>query len=44
MNVSGQTNLSASNIGWVKDACLEMYTVNKSANDAKMNGYSGGGI
>ena len=50
MKVSGQTSLSASNIGWVKDACLEMYTVNKSQPDeatakdnAKMNGYSGGG-
>lgn len=50
MNVSGQTNLSASNIGWVKDACLEMYTVNstkptevEAVNSAKMNGYSGGG-
>ena len=43
MNVSGQTKLSASNIGWVKDACLEMYTVNKNANNAKMYGYSGGG-
>ena len=43
MKVSGQTSLSASNIGWVKDACLEMYTVNKNANYAKTNGYSGGG-
>lgn len=43
MKVSGQTSLSASNIGWVKDACLEMYTINQNANDAKMNGYSGGG-
>ena len=43
MKVSGQTNLSVSNIGWVKDACLEMYTVNKNANNAKMYGYSGGG-
>ena len=43
MKVSGQTSLSASNIGWVKDACLEMYTVNKNSNDAKTNGYSGGG-
>lgn len=44
MKVSGQTNLSTSNIGWVKDACLEMYTVNKNnKDDAKMNGYSGGG-
>lgn len=43
MRVSGQARLSASNIGWVKDACLEMYTVNKNANNAKMYGYSGGG-
>ena len=43
MKVSGQTSLSASNIGWVKDACLEMYTVNKNSNNAKMYGYSGGG-
>ena len=43
MKVSGQTSLSASNIGWVKDACKEMYTVNQNGNDAKMNGYSGGG-
>ena len=50
MKVSGQTSLSASNIGWVKDACLEMYTVNstkpttaEAVNSAKMYGYSGGG-
>ena len=43
MNVSGKTNLSASNIGWVKDACLEMYTVNNNKDNAKMYGYSGGG-
>ena len=50
MKVSGQTSLSDSNIGWVKDACLEMYTVNstkpdaaKAVNSAKTNGYSGGG-
>lgn len=43
MKVSGQASLSASNIGWVKDACLEMYTVNNNKDDAKMNGYSGGG-
>lgn len=43
MKVSGQARLSASNIGWVKDACLEMYTVNQNANNAKMYGYSGGG-
>ena len=43
MKVSDQTSLSASNIGWVKDACLEMYTVNNNKDDAKMNGYSGGG-
>lgn len=43
ITVTGQTTLSASNIGWVKDACLEMYTVNNNKDDAKMNGYSGGG-
>ena len=44
MKVSGQTSLSASNIGWVKDACLEMYTVNNNnKDDAKTKGYSGGG-
>ena len=50
MKVSGQARLSASNIGWVKDACLEMYTVNstkpteeKAVASAKMYGYSGGG-
>ena len=50
MKVSGQTSLSDSNIGWVKDACLEMYTVNstkpttaEAVNSAKTNGYSGGG-
>ena len=43
MKVSGQTNLSTSNIGWVKDACLEMYTVNNNKDNAKMYGYSGGG-
>ena len=44
ITVTGQTTLSASNIGWVKDACLEMYTVNNDdKDDAKMNGYSGGG-
>ena len=50
MKVSGQTSLSASNIGWVKDACKEMYTVNSTqpttadaVNNAKMYGYSGGG-
>ena len=43
ITVTGQTILSDSNIGWVKDACLEMYTVNKNPDDAKMNGYSGGG-
>ena len=46
MTVSGTTALSGSNIGWVNDACLEMYTVDKSSdakNNAKMKGYSGGG-
>lgn len=43
ITVTGQTTLSDSNIGWVKDACKEMYTVNNNVNDAKMNGYSGGG-
>ena len=50
MTVFGTTALSGSDIGWVKDACLEMYTVNSSqpnaatAKDyAKTKGYSGGG-
>ena len=50
MTVSGKTALSGSDIGWVKDACREMYTVNKSQPDeatakdnAKTKGYSGGG-
>lgn len=50
MTVSGTTALSGSDIGWVNDACLEMYTVNKSQpnettakDNAKMKGYSGGG-
>ena len=50
ITVTGKTTLSASNIGWVKDACLEMYTVNstqptekEAVNSAKTNGYSGGG-
>ena len=50
MIVSGTTALSGSDIGWVNDACLEMYTVNKSQpneatakDNAKMKGYSGGG-
>ncbi len=50
MTVSGTTALSSSDIGWVNDACLEMYTVNKSQpnettakDNAKMKGYSGGG-
>ena len=46
MKVSGTTKLSGSDIGWVKDACLEMYTVDTSSdkkNNAKMYGYSGGG-
>lgn len=47
MTISGTTALSGSDIGWVKDACLEMYTINstteKAVSNAKMNGYSGGG-
>ena len=50
MTVSGTTALSGSDIGWVKDACLEMYTVNSSQpneatakDNAKTKGYSGGG-
>ncbi len=50
MTVSGTTALSGSDIGWVNDACLEMYTVNKTKpteatakDNAKMKGYSGGG-
>lgn len=40
--VTGTTELNDSQIGWVKDACLEMYNAG-CTDDAKMNGYSGGG-
>ena len=40
--VAGTTKLDNSRIGWVKDACLEMYTAG-CTDDAKDNGYSGGG-
>lgn len=47
MTISGTTALSGSDIGWVNDACLEMYTINSTTtdavNNAKTQGYSGGG-
>ena len=42
LKITGTTDLDNSRIGWVKDACLEMYTAGCTA-DAKENGYSGGG-
>ena len=41
--VTGTTKLGDSKIGWVKDACLEMYNATNKPTDAKENGYSGGG-
>lgn len=41
--VTGTTKLDNSKIGWVKDACLEMYNAIKNSTAAKENGYSGGG-
>lgn len=41
LKVNGITSLSDSEIGWVRDACLEMYDLGCTA-DAKTNGYSGG--
>ena len=42
-NSAGNGRLEDSEIGWVKDACREMYDTNKLTLDAKEKGYSGGG-
>lgn len=42
-NSAGNSILKDSEIGWVKDACREMYDTNKLTLDAKEKGYSGGG-
>lgn len=42
-NLDGNSILEDSEIGWVKDACREMYETNKQTLDAKEKGYSGGG-
>ena len=42
-NPAGNGILEDSEIGWVKDACREMYDTNKLTLDAKEKGYSGGG-
>lgn len=42
-NSAGNSILKDSEIGWVKDACREMYDTNKITLDAKEKGYSGGG-
>ena len=42
-NSAGNSILEDSKIGWVKDACREMYETNKLTLEAKEKGYSGGG-
>ena len=42
-NPDGNSILEDSEIGWVKDACREMYETNKLKLEAKEKGYSGGG-
>lgn len=42
ITVNGGTQLESSDIGWIKDACLEMYSAGCKT-DAKTKGYSGGG-
>lgn len=42
-NTGGNSLLDDSKIGWVKDACREMYETNKLKLEAKEKGYSGGG-
>ena len=42
-NSAGNGRLEDSEIGWVKDACREMYETNKLNLEAKEKGYSGGG-
>lgn len=42
-NPAGNSILGDSKIGWVKDACREMYETNALKLEAKEKGYSGGG-
>lgn len=42
-NPAGNGELEDSEIGWVKDACREMYETNALKLEAKEKGYSGGG-
>ena len=42
-NLTGNRILGDSKIGWVKDACREMYETNALKLEAKEKGYSGGG-
>ncbi len=42
-NTGGNSLLEDSEIGWVKDACREMYETNALKLEAKEKGYSGGG-
>ena len=42
-NPTGNSILENSEIGWVKDACREMYETNSLKLEAKEKGYSGGG-
>ena len=42
-NPAGNSVLEDSEIGWVKDACREMYETNALKLEAKEKGYSGGG-
>lgn len=42
-NTAGNSILGDSEIGWVKDACREMYETNALKLEAKEKGYSGGG-
>lgn len=42
-NSAGNSILKDSEIGWVKDACREMYETNALKLEAKEKGYSGGG-
>lgn len=42
-NPTGNSILKDSEIGWVKDACREMYETNGLKLEAKEKGYSGGG-
>lgn len=41
--VRGISDLKNSKVGWVRDACREMYELTKIADKAKTEGFSGGG-